>query len=366
MKTKPSRLQIKMWGLCTIIGIALIVLVLVDQKKNQERILEAKLQSQLQQEDSEKNEKIEKATEIYNELVSKIHLCSFTCWGDDEMVGYNKISLATTFERYVNEKLQVSLMNSFGEVIRSENLTIPSMKVSNMGASKEGMDEILVRAGVDEIEVGEWTIIPEDREPVNLTLRNVRSGSVLHFANQKYSRLGEVIISDIKGYFINSDDNYDEDHPIYAFVRNESGESIAVGQGTLIEIESATKHIGSVPILFFEENSANTVDSVETFVESLERFVERYAETGDESDSDSLKGKPYVLICTADEDSDVDEALKDAFGDRYIRNDTSVSDMTKEDLANLTEKIYEELVSQGCFDEMNREIEEATTRIKEL
>lgn len=303
------------------------------------------------------------ASSAYKDLVSRLQLSSFVFWGDNEMSGNEKGSLPQSFGEVSNGKLLALLSEPFGEVIEQENRAIPSMPINNMGAANEGMSEILTRAGVYELEVGEWALISEEREPINLVLRNGNSGSTLHFAQQKDSDFGKVEISGVTGILTKGDGEYDEDHPRFAFVRDRAGDSFQVELGTDIEIESATKYIGNIPIFFFEDDTVDTVDSVDEFVSDLERMVKRYTED-ENGGSDPSEKLPYVVICTVDEESELDESLKEAFENHYIRHDTYAYEMTEDDYKELAQKVYANLDGQGCFDEMKSQIEKAVVELK--
>ena len=372
MKNGDKKVQYIAWGICAVIAIALAILVITDRKKNQERILQMQMEAQIQDEDTESaasgntkaNDDFNKSSSVYKDLVSRLQLNSFIFWGDNEMAGNEERSLPKAFGEVANGELLALLSEPFGEVIKQEKRAVPSMPINNMGAANEGMSEILTRAGVYELEVGEWALISEERKPVNIVLRNGDSGSTLHFAQQKTADFGQVEISGVKGILSKGDGEYDEDHPRFAFVRDRAGNSFQVGLGTDIEIESATKYIGNVPVFFFEEDTVNTVDSVDEFVSDLEKLVLRYTEI-EEEDSESSVELPYVVICTADEESELDESLKEAFEDHYIRHDAYVDEMTEDDYKELAQKVYANLDGQGCFDEMRETIAKAVEELKD-
>ena len=368
MKSKESVFQYLAWGICAILAILLAILVFSDRKKNEERIIQAQQESQVQYKDteangSEENENVKLASSIYADLVSNLQLNSFICWGDNEMVGNTDVSLPKAFGETANSQLLNLLSEPFGEIITQEKRTVPSMSVSNMGVSNEGMDEILVRAGVDELEVGEWALIPGEKKPVNIVLRNGNTGSTLHFGQREEAEFGKAEISGVKGVLAKGEGEYDEDHPRIAFVRDRVGDSFQVGMGTDIEIESATKYIGSIPIFFFEDDSADMAGSVDEFMIDLERLVQRYTEIKDE-DGELSEELPYVVICTVDAESELDESLKEAFGDRYIRHNTYADEMTEEDYKELAQKVYAKLDEQGCYDEMKASIAKAAEALK--
>lgn len=371
MNNNDKKIQCIAWGICAVIAIALATLVITDRKKNQERILQMQMEAQLQDGDAESaaggntkaNDAYNKASSAYKDLVPKLQLNSFVFWGDNEMAGNKEGSLPQAFGEVANGQLLVLFSELFGEVIKQEKKAIPSMPINNMGATNEGMSEILTRAGVNELEVGEWALISEEKEPVNIVLRNGNTGSTLHFAQQKGADFGKVDITGVKGVLTKGDGQYDEDHPRFAFVRDRAGKSFQVGLGTDIEIESATKYIGNIPIFFFEDDTVDTVDSVDEFVSDLESLVQRYTEI-EEEDGESSEELPYVVICTADEESELDESLKEAFDDHYIRHDTYADDMTEDGYKELAQRVYANLDRQGCFDEMKSQIEKAAEKLK--
>ena len=249
------------------------------------------------------------------------------------------------------------------------------------------------------------------------------SWSTLRFANQDGVRFGSVDIDGIYGTLTVGDGEYDDDHPRFAFVRDEEGDSMSFGAGTQVEIASATDYIGDIPVFFFEDDSA---DSVSGFVNDLESLVERYTEYDEAEDEDAAaenipaedipaednpaEGTPaednpaegipaegstlteaaseaattgaadnsiaketepsitraFVVICTAEEDSDLDEALREAFGDRYIRNDTYAYEMSEDSYRKLAEKVFDNLEEQGCFEDVKRQTESAVEQLKNL
>ena len=369
MKNRQNTFQIAVWGLCAILAIALAVLVITDRKKLQERIILMQTETQNQNGEAENSTSDDaaydskKAASLYSTLISELQLNDFVFWGDNEMAGNENGSLARAFVEVSNGQLLDLISESFGEVIEKEKLAIPSMEVNNMGTSNEGMDEILVRAGVDGLTVGEWALIPGERDAINIVLKDEESGATLHFALQEEVDFGKVELSGVKGKLIQGIGEYDEKHPRFAFARDKAGESFQVGLGTEIEIESATKYIGDTPIFFFEDVSVDTVDSVDKFVGDLERLVQRYTIV-EEENSDSSEELPYVIICTVDEESELDESLKEVFGDHFIRNETYVDDMTSDGYKELAQKVYANLDGQGCFDEMKTQIEQAVKELK--
>ena len=83
-------------------------------------------------------------------------------------------------------------------------------------------------------------------------------------------------------------------------------------------------------------------------------------------ETEPSEGLAYVVICTAEEDSELDEALREAFGDQYIRSDTYAYEMTEDGYKKLAEKVFDNLDSQGAFDQTKRQMETALKQLTEL
>ena len=348
MKRKDNLIQIIGWLVSAILLVVLVVVVLLERKKYRDHIMEIQQQIQLQ-EDAESVDFAEMDKEVFGELVSTLKLRNFVCWGDNEMAGEENLSLADELEHLSNVQLRKWLEDDFSDILSSESDKVPTITAHNVGVSNEGMREILVRAGVDELEVGEWALIPSEKQSINLVLRDKDHGDVLHFAEQEGIDFGNVRISEVEGKLVVGDGEYDEDHPRFAFLRNEEGESFQVGTGTKVEIELASDYIGCVPVLFFGEES---VESIDEFVSDLEKLIERYT---DYEEDVSLKDQTFVVICTTEEDSELNEALQDTFGSHYIRNNVLLEDMTKQDYEDLAQVVLASFDAQGAF----REIKEA-------
>ncbi len=362
MKVRDYILRIAGVVLCIGFAAILITLFFMNHRRNKERASEIEQRTQAIKE--EESLKLEKASDIYDDLAEDPGLRSIVCWGDNEMAGSGDANLPRALKEVAEENLFGGVREAFSGLIDLEGRTSPSVTVTNMGVSDEGMREILVRAGVRDMTLGEWTLFPGDAEPKNLTLTDGNAFTPLHFAEQREARFGKAVIAGVEGTLTAGDGEYDEDHPRFAFVRDEEGESFQAGAGTQVEIESAERFIGDVPVFFFEDDSA---DSVDGFVSDIEELVWRYTEnavSGEEESAETAStgstaefaaeeepsdGIPYVVICTAEEDSDLDAALSEAFGSNYLRNDTYAYEMSEESYRNLAQRVYDNLDSQGCF-----------------
>ena len=364
MKLKKNLLQIVAWALCIMHAIGLVIMVQVDRKRSRERIQE--MQRQAIEAEAINSEKQETMKNLYDQFYSQWEMNSFVCWGDSAMVGNKNSSLPVAFRSVTEKNLFAPLSRTFSKVLESEEYNTPSIDITNMGILNEGMRQILVRAGVNTLKVGDMIMISEDTNPVTVKLvddeawNSGNANDELRFARQKTVTFGKVWISDIEGALIETDDWFDSNHPRYAFARDKKGSSQSVGAGTDIEIESATKYIGDVPIFFFENNAGRSADG---FVSDVENLVLRYADLDDKkSGVDNNSGNsydlPFVVICTTDAGSDVDKAMYEAFGNRYIRNESSSGEMNEQVYRKLAQEVYENLAAQGCFDEAKEKIAE--------
>lgn len=373
MNIKKHWFQIVAWIICAVVAFNLYNLVRSDQKKNAERYAQMQLQAaEIEETDTQK---LETQIDIYDRLYAQVDVRSIICWGDNAMAGNNTISLPTVLKRVIEENLFSGLQKTFSHVFEDGEYSIPSVTVNNMGVTNEGMRQILVRAGVNTMEVGERIDIPWSTDPVTIRMMDDEAWSKLSdknkeeqlkFAKQKKVSFGKVWINDVRGSLVTTDDWFDSNHPRYAFVRKEEGDNTRVDARTEIEIETATKYLGDIPVFFFEDDSGRSVDG---FVSDIESLVNRYAinsqsetEGGEpyETEEKNVQKKsydlPFVVIVTTIEDSDLDKALEKEFGERYIRNDGYASEMTERTYKKLAQQIYDNLDQQGCFTDVQAQI----------
>ena len=411
MRIRDFLLKITGVLLCMAMAAVLVALFFMNRTRNHDRAEELKKQAEeLKRQEEQRRED---AADLYEDLVSDLMVRNIVCWGDNEMAGNGDASLPGSLNQVANEKLFTDTVNDFSGAMDKEAEPALSVTVNNMGVRNEGMREILVRAGVNELQLAQWTVISSDTDPHNIELKDNISWSTLRFANQDGVRFGSVDIDGIYGTLTVGDGEYDDDHPRFAFVRDEEGDRMSFGAGTQVEIASATDYIGDIPVFFFEDDSA---DSVSGFVNDLESLVERYTEYDETEDEDaaaenipaednpaednpaegiSAEGstlteaapeaattgaadnsiaketepsitRAFVVICTAEEGSDLDEALREAFGDRYIRNDTYAYEMSEDSYRKLAERVFDNLEEQGCFDDVKRQTESAVEQLKNL
>ena len=377
--------------MCVIMAALLIVLMFMNHRRNQERADE--LRRKTEERKVLETQKMEKAAELYDQYLDQLSGTSVVCWGDAVMAGKGDASLASALEAVISENLYQPFTESYSKVVDTEEMTQPGASVTNMGVRDEGMREILARAGVSTMKVGEWVLLPGDTEPQNIVLGDDTIWTPLHFARQDKVSFGKVVINETEGTLTEGEGEYDELHPRFAFVRDEEGDSFQAGAGTEIETENASRYLGDIPVFFFEDDSADSIDS---FMSDLEDLVDRYTDyyreeteedsddedtadeytedgyTGDEEAADEeTEEEPsvshaFVVLCTVESDSDLDAALREEFGDHYIRSDLYADSLTADNCKNLAQKVYDALDAQGCFDMVKSITAKAVSELDDL
>ena len=303
------------------------------------------------------------------------------------MAGSRESSLSIALEEVVGENLFSDLSKTFSRVLEKDEYTLPSVTANNMGVTNEGMRQILVRSGVNILDLGEGIEIPAESNPVTVRLMDEEAwnsieddeNAQIKFAKQRDVSFGKVKISGIEGTLITTDDWFDSTHPRYAFIRDSEGDWQRIGSGTEVEIETATKYLGDIPIFFFENDSGRSVDGL---VSDIDKMVKRYANTEvnrDDSEEEESQEKentetvdehaynlPYVVVCTTTEGSALDKALLSKFGERYIRNDGYSNEMTSRTYKKLAQQVYDNLDQQECFTDIKAKIVLAIQEVEGL
>lgn len=388
MNLRENMFHILAWSLSAVLVICLICIVISDRKKGAERNLQ--LLQEAQQSEKAHEEIIEQQTEIYEKLLDELEIPGFICWGDNLMRGDNGGSFTNSLNTTIDKNLFKYLTNSFHNVIEDGKHSAPSVSISNMGVVNENMPQILARAGVNKVFLSEGINIPSSEGPVLVKLvdeelRNHNDREELLFASQNSDKFGKVTISGIEGKLDTTEEWYDSIHPRYAFIRDHEGDYQFVEAGTEVELESATSFLGDIPIFFFENNSGQSVDS---FMNDLKKLVIRYASSSsmkknkkdeDQEDNNDNKSEneqdvidettydlPYIVICRTKEGSDLDNALKNEFGDNYIRNDQYLNEMYVNAFNSLTKNVYDILDKQGCFTDIKGKIMNAVEEVNDL
>ena len=72
------------------------------------------------------------------------------------------------------------------------------------------------------------------------------------------------------------------------------------------------------------------------------------------------------MLCTVESDSDLDAALREEFGDHYIRSDLYADALTADNCKNLAQTVFDALDAQGCFDDVKNTTRQAVEALDDL
>lgn len=352
----------KFYALGVTVLLVLLAIMFLIEKKDTAKEVEENMQiaEKVKREEEERQVKVD---EIYSSLLKDLEKApaGFVCWGDSEMVGSSYGSFPSSLRQKIDETYYLNFEKDFLHLAGANYARIPRLDVVNRGVVDEGLNEIMVRAGAHKLMVGEDFFVPSDNIKKNILLKDI-NGHMLLFAVQPYAVFGTVTIDGIKGNFYSGYGSYDELHPRIAFEREESGDSYTIPAGTEIEIDEVDKYIDYYPILYFSEN-----DNIEVgeFIECMQEIIRFYGIQDNSLDnSDKNDKKSFAIICTTEEGSDWDNALNEAFGECYFRNDIIVDDMTAENYESLSNRIVQFFESQGVFDEVKNAIDQAGEQLR--
>ena len=379
MKLEGKKFQILVWGLCLVLAVGLFYMVNTDTKLKAERNLQ--LQQQVQQPEKDYGKITEQQTEIYENLYSDLSIPEIIFWGDNLMTGVNGDSLTTSIKNTFDKNLLKNLTNTFHTVLEDGEHVAPTVSLVNMGVINEDIRHILVRAGVNTLYLRENLDLSSSKQPVPVFFTDDQDSdgdtkdTELLFADQYSDLFGDVTISGIHGSLEKTDEWIDSTHPRYAFIREEEGDSQWVEAGTQVELETASKYVGDIPIFYFENISDQDVDD---FVPELKKLVKRYTnynfdkneqnviDSEQEPLLDLTNSLPFVIICKANDGSNLDIAMESEFGDHYIRTDSYSSEMYENSFWSLSQNIYKSLDNQGCFSDIKAQIRTAIEEVNDL
>lgn len=293
-----------------------------------------------------------RASQIFLSCVSetKEALPGIVCWGDAAAVGNGHETLPGRVYALLNRGLFSALEDAFASRADYHNVQGLYTPVVNMGAVKEGMNELLARCGARPILLAEDFSIPLYGEKKRIELMD-GMGNALRFAEQTYAKFNKISIQGVTGYLYTGAGGYDKDHPYLTFVREFSGSGLFVPMGAPVETESAAAYRQYLPILYFQSTLGKTE---EEFVQCLTMMLNQHENPG---------GYGAVIVC-AEEASGLDEALKEAFGERYIRVQKTAEDMRDTDYEELARAVLDCLDRQGALDGVREAVQESLGQIE--
>ena len=319
----------------TILNIVLCVLILAvvaglgffmlrtheETKRHDEELAQMYVQQQQKQTEA----RIESVNSIDVEYqkqmdVVKQYMPGIVCWGDNTTAAVSgMLNFPYVLQTYINTYLCdiYDFSSTIENALDYTRLDWKKFKVSipvvNMASGKESSYTILGRAGAVPYVLSEDMTVPSGTEPVDIKFTSIGgqavtplTGGDLGFNNVNIAGIEGVIALNTEVYSYNG-------LPQYTFTRLQPGAEKAVEKGTPIQIASANAYkdyIHVVLIGMYGEyvNGDDLVNQVKELLSRQNMNSERYIVLG-----------PYTHnIYSSTTMDDVDSAMLQAFGNRYI------------------------------------------------
>ena len=292
-----------------------------ETKRHDEELAQMYVQQQQQQTEA----RIESVNSIDVEYqkqmdVVKQYMPGIVCWGDNTTAAVSgMLNFPYVLQTYINTYLCdiYDFSSTIENALDYTRLDWKKYKVSipvvNMASGKESSYTILGRAGVVPYVISEDMVIPAGTEPVDMKFTSIGgqavtplTGGDLGFNNVSVAGIEGVIALNTEAYSYNG-------YPQYTFTRLQPGAEKSVGKGTPIQIASANSYkdyIHVVLIGMYGEyvNGDDLVNQVKQLLSRQNLNSERYIVLGPYS---------HNIYSSASMD-DVDNAMLQAFGNRYI------------------------------------------------
>lgn len=254
-----------------------------------ERVDEAQ-EEMIAQSDLDKAQRVEEALDQY--------LPGIVCWGDSLTAGYGGegVSYPSTLSKLVNENIIDVLDISY---------LLEAPEVVNLGVNAESSITIAGRAGGIPYVTAEDIVIPSQVLPVELPFLSEDGKEVLP-NGVGYSGLDNITISGISGN-IGMESDAESGKRKYYFTRIEAGEEVKVPKGTEIQTYGSTHFLDFFPVIFIGIN-----DGIKELIKSQKAIINHYQKNKEN----------YIIIGipngTAEERADLEAAMIDEYGDKYI------------------------------------------------
>lgn len=349
----PQWLKDKLYTVAIVVSLLALVTLVINIQRRQARVEEANHAVAVEAE-ADIQRRRAGGGEIHARLLSALSAGprGFVCWGDGNAAGNSRGSVTAAFADRVDDVYFAPLRGEFSRRAAMYDAGGFEIDGVNMGATNEGFYEILARTGAHRLTLGADLELPGAVERVNLSLVD-GDGRPLYFAEQTRAKFGTVTVGGVEGQIYSAKAAADADHPQNFFARSTVGEARAIPAGTEVHAEGATQYRSCYPILFFGESEALTP---EEFIGGLWEVVSLYGE----------QGRYYAVLCVTAAGSPWDGALSEAFGERYLRCDKPVGQMTARDYSALAETLLDCFQRQGAFDAVQTAVDAALEELKGL
>lgn len=298
-----------------LIGVLAVFLVMDNQEKKKESS-KAEMKSLIYT----KGEKAEmdRINAIFEGVTKSMEsVPGIVCWGDG--FGLKAGETETKFEIVLKQQIKEKLLNqlSFENIVEPKYSVILSKKryqlqapeVLNMGVVYETTNTMLGRNGAVPYMLAEAMTIPKDAQPVEVKLvsANGRNVQPLERSNKG---MEEVEISGIRGVIYLEQGSGADGKLQYFFTRAEEGEEVTAEAGTQIVTSGSREGLNYLPVLFMGENGG--FSDASNLIAQQRSVLKHQNENGDR----------YLIVGlvsgTSTQRAELENAMKKAYGDRYL------------------------------------------------
>lgn len=300
---------------------ALLVAMLVtrgENKQEDEKLVEAYSKQQEQQTEA-RQQSVDSIQKEYEKDLATIeeYMPGIVCWGDAITEGTaSSVSYPSILSNYINT--YICDVYNFADSIPNakdygyldwKKYTV-SIPVINMGTGEENSGTILGRSGAAPFVVSADFTIPENTEPVNISITTA-DGYKANPLSSGDLGMNPVTINGVEGTL--------ERHVTagawvsYTFARTEAGASIVVEKGSEVIpacIDLYKDYIHVVCIGTYDEYETDA----EKLVENTKKLLDRQTKNNDRYIVLGLYYKNGMWI----NGDDIDDAMSHAFGNHYI------------------------------------------------
>ncbi|MBE5962372.1 MAG: hypothetical protein E7256_13500 [Lachnospiraceae bacterium] len=280
-------------GACTHVVSARLSQMKEEHEKNEyvkECVIKREEERKVSQQSDEKKKKEEAELKEYKDQQIKNCLPGIVCWGDNMTAGVGGNG--------------VSYPSILRELICQDIYDIP---VLNMGISGESSLTISARAGSIDFLIDGVTI-PATNTPVEIKFKEYNNYEIAPL-RQGNTGINPVTINGIKGTLnIKQENNYDGEYQ-YFFTRTLLGEETIITDGSKLSIASEGLYNDYIPVIYIGQHGG--FDDTKDLINQINAIINVHTQQ-----------KKYIVLGlttgTKESRKELEEAMQNAFGDRYI------------------------------------------------
>lgn len=359
MKQKQDKHKKEIFVISTLVIILIIILIYGYRRDN---IKERQL-STMANEINKGNQKKDAEESLKKQKILD-QIPGIVCWGDSLTAGAGGNG--------------VSYPNVLQNLIKKDIYDIP---IFNMGVGGEDTNTIIGRSGSVPFIVDAFSI-PSDLSKVNIILKSSNGNSVAPL-RQGDGGINPVIINGVEGTISIEQKSTTDNDAKYYFNRNTKGQPVSVNQGSQIITNGSKLYKDDIAIIFIGQNGGwkdanDLISQQKSIINTLGKNKDKFLILG-------------LTTGTKNTRADLEQAEKNAFGDKYLNlreylstdgmkdaNLTPTSEDTKAmnigsmpqsllfDKVHFNEKgytligniVYKQLVQLGYFDSIKNYLQE--------